>query len=173
MPITPLRHPAVAGPCVVPTWRLRGFTLVELVMVIVLLGVLAVYAAPRLLNTSDFTARGFHDQSMAYLRYAQKTAIAQRRTVCVTLSSNAISLRIAMTEATNTCSSDLAGPAGEAGLNARAGVTFSGALTNFNFDGLGQPMSASSGVAMTAAQVLQVVNVSQSITIEAATGYVY
>lgn len=153
--------------------RQLGFTLIELVMVIVLLGVLAVFAAPRVFNTGDFTARGFHDQSMAYLRYAQKTAIAQRRTVCVTLSSNAISLRIATTEATNTCSSALAGPAGEAGLSARSGVTFSGALTNFNFDGLGQPVSASSGAIVTAAQVLQVVNVSQSITIEAATGYVH
>ncbi|TAF71567.1 MAG: type II secretion system protein, partial [Curvibacter sp.] len=50
-----------------------GFTLVELVMVIVLLGILAVYAVPRMLNSGDFYARGFHDQSMAYLRYAQKT----------------------------------------------------------------------------------------------------
>ncbi|MFM2253346.1 MAG: hypothetical protein RJB68_1683, partial [Pseudomonadota bacterium] len=47
---------------------MHGFTLVELVMVIVLLGVLSVYAVPRMINTGDFFARGFHDQSMAYLR---------------------------------------------------------------------------------------------------------
>lgn len=153
--------------------RARGFTLIELIMVLVLVGVLAIFAAPRIFNRNDFDARGFHDQSMAFLRYAQKTAIAQRRTVCVTFSSSAISLRIATAEATNTCSSALTGPAGEAGLSARSGVAFSSAFTNFNFDGLGQPVSASSGTPTTAAQVLQVANVSQSLTIESATGYVH
>jgi MSHA pilin protein MshC len=149
-----------------------GFTLVELVMVIVLLGILAVYAVPRMLNSGDFYARGFHDQSMAYLRYAQKTAIAQRRTVCVTLSANAISLRIAGAAGSNTCSAALAGPAGEPGLNARSGVAFSSATLSFNFDALGQPVDNSSGAAA-ATQTLQVANVSRSITIEAVTGYVH
>ncbi|BDT70713.1 hypothetical protein os4_02200 [Comamonadaceae bacterium OS-4] len=161
--------------------RMRGFTLVELVMVIVLLGVLSVYAVPRMINTGDFYARGFHDQSMAYLRYAQKTAIAQRRTVCVTLSANAISLRIAGAAGINNCDpasppapsgTALRGPAGEAGLSARSGVVFSSTLTSFNFDGLGQPVNASTGAAAPT-QVLQVANVTSSITIEAGTGYVH
>ncbi len=162
--------------------RMRGFTLVELVMVIVLLGVLSVYAVPRMINTGDFFARGFHDQSMAYLRYAQKTAIAQRRTVCVTLSANAISLRIAGAAGSNNCDpaspppapsgTALRGPAGEAGLSARSGVVFSGTPVSFNFDALGQPVDNSSGAAA-ATQTLQVANVSRSITIEAATGYVH
>ena len=62
----------------------RGFTLIELVMVLVLAGVLAVFAAPRLFSTGDFNARGFQDETLSLLRYAQKAAIAQRRTVCVT-----------------------------------------------------------------------------------------
>src|SRR5450759_4081551 len=61
----------------------RGFTLIELIMVMVMLGVLAVFAAPRIFNSGDFYARGFHDETLALLRYAQKSAIAQRRTVCV------------------------------------------------------------------------------------------
>lgn len=156
-----------------PCWRGQaGFTLVELVMVIVLMGILAVYAVPRILNTGDFYARGFHDQSLAYLRYAQKTAIAQRRTVCVIVSSNAINLQIANAAGSNTCSAALAGPAGEAGLSARSGVAFSGTPLSFNFDALGQPVQTSTGAAA-ATQTLQVANVSPSITIEAATGYVH
>ena len=58
-----------------------GFTLIELIMVIVLVGVLSVFIAPKLFNSDDFNARGFHDQTLAFLRYAQKTAIAQRRPV--------------------------------------------------------------------------------------------
>lgn len=169
--VAPCQRQAVTPGAVAPA-QLRGFTLIELIMVLVLLGILAAYAGPRMFNSSDFFARGFHDQSLAYLRYAQKTAIAQRRTVCVTLASNAVSLRIAAAEVTNTCSSALAGPAGETGLTARSGVAFSSALTSFNFDGLGQPVNASTG-ALAATQVLQVANASKSITIEAVTGYVH
>jgi MSHA pilin protein MshC len=150
----------------------RGFTLVELVMVMVLVGVLAVYAVPRMLNTGDFYARGFHDQSLGYLRFAQKTAIAQRRTVCVSLSASAISLRIASVAGSNSCTANLAGPGGEAGLTARSGVALSSAPVSFNFDALGQPVNAATGAAAPA-QVLQVVGVTPSITIEAGTGYVH
>ena len=45
-----------------------GFTLIELVMVIAMLGVLAVFAAPRMFNSGDFYARGFHDETLALLR---------------------------------------------------------------------------------------------------------
>jgi len=151
----------------------RGFTLIELVMVLVLLGILAVYAVPRMINTGDFYARGFHDQSLAYLRYAQKTAIAQRRTVCVTLSSSGISLSMASTAGSNTCAATLPGPNGEAALSARSGVAFSSTLSNFNFDALGQPVTTAATPAQAATQVLQVANVSRSITIEAGTGYVH
>ena len=58
--------------------KIRGFTLIELIMVIVLMGVMSIFAAPTLFNSNDFYARGFHDQTLAFLRYAQKTAIAQR-----------------------------------------------------------------------------------------------
>ncbi|BFN31164.1 hypothetical protein VHTUMSATKI_13590 [Vibrio harveyi] len=45
--------------------RNKGFTLIEMVVVIVLLGILAVTAAPRFLNLQD-DAR---DATLAHLRY--------------------------------------------------------------------------------------------------------
>lgn len=158
----------------------RGFTLIELIIVIVLMGVLAVVAAPRMINTGDFYARGFHDQTLAYLRYAQKTAIAQRRTVCVSFSNSptAVSLTLAATAATNTCTLALSGPSGasgaarEADLVSKSGVTFSGTPTSFNFDGLGQPVSTTTG-AVVAPPLIQVVGASKSITVEAVTGFVH
>ena len=50
----------------------RGFTVIELVLVIALVGALAVFAAPRIFNLSDFNARGFHDETLALLRYATR-----------------------------------------------------------------------------------------------------
>ncbi len=157
----------------------RGFTLVELIMVIVILGVLAVYAAPRMFNNNNFYTRGFHDETLAYLRYAQKTAIGQRRTVCVAFtSSSSLTLSIASAAATTNCATagTLTGPKGDtasATLNAKPGVAYniSPAPASFNYNGLGQPTDVTgNGVAT---QTIQVVGADRSITIESATGYVH
>jgi MSHA pilin protein MshC len=148
----------------------RGFTLIELIMVIVILGVLAVVAAPRLLNTGDFYARGFHDETLSLLRYAQKTAIAQRRTVCVAFTGTSASLRIASAATTTTCAANLVGPKGEspATITARSGVSYNASPTDFTFDGLGQP---------SAGQSIRVASggtpFSATITVESTTGYVH
>jgi MSHA pilin protein MshC len=151
----------------------RGFTLVELVMVIVIAGVLAIFAAPRVLSSNDFHARGFSDETQALLRFAQKTAVAQRRTVCVAFAAGSVTLSIASAAATFTCDSSLAGPRGEspARASARSGVTYSALPTDFNFDGLGQPLT-STGLAQ-ATQTIRVSNASSVITVETVTGYVH
>lgn len=148
----------------------RGFTLIELIMVLVLLGVLAVYAIPRVMNRNDFDARGFHDQTLAYLRYAQKTAIAQRRAVCVAFSANTVTLTRASVEASAACDTALAGPNGEAFLQSPNGVAYSAAPAGFRFDGLGQPLT---GVNTAAPRAFQVANAGRSITVESGTGYVH
>lgn len=161
-------------------WRGRmgqqGFTLIELIMVIVMLGILAAFAAPRLFNPSDFDARGFHDEVQSYLRFAQKTAIAQRRTVCVAFASSSVTLTIASAASTTNCTTaaTLVGPTGETPVvkSAKTGVAFVTPLpSDFNFDGLGQPITSAG--ASQATQTLRVANVTPSITIEAVTGFVH
>ena len=53
----------------------KGFTFIELVMVIVLIGIIAVYAAPRLSNVTDTKAGAFVDKLRADIRYAQNLAM--------------------------------------------------------------------------------------------------
>ena len=161
----------------------RGFTLIELIMVMVILGVLSIFATG-MFKGSDFNARGFHDETMAYLRFAQKTAVAQRRTVCINFTSTtALTLKIAAAASTPNCSSagTITGPKGDFGatitLNARAPAAYSTTPTSFNFDGLGQPLDATTGSAFTLQSSLPAFTVAglapKSITVEVGTGYVH
>jgi MSHA pilin protein MshC len=158
----------------------RGFTLLEMVMVIVIMSVLAILIAPTFNNGASygnvFYARGFHDETLALLRFGQKSAIAQRRTVCVVFSGTvSVSLRIAANAATPTCNTDLQGPMGGtdpgATVTAKADVVYSLTPNNFNFDGLGQPVNTQS--ILQASQDIQVVNAAKTITVESVTGYVH
>ena len=156
----------------------RGFTLIELIIVIVLLGVLAVVAAPRMFNNNDFYARGFHDETLALLRYAQKTAIAQRRTVCVTFtvaSVSTASLRTAAAQTVGTCDTNQVGPRGDrpGTITSKSGIAYSATPPlAVSFDGLGQPLD-NTGTVLASARTLTVIGSGRSITIEPATGYVH
>jgi len=69
----------------------RGFTLTELITVIVIVGILSVAALPRFFTVSDFEDRGSADQVKSLLRFAQKTAIAQHHNISVAISGGAAS----------------------------------------------------------------------------------
>lgn len=148
-----------------------GFTLIELIMVMVILGILAVYAVPRIFNSGDFYARGFHDETLSILRYAQKTAIAQRRTVCVAFTTTTATLTIAAAAATSSCAGNpLVGPKGDSPgtITARPNVAFQPQPSGFSFDGLGQPSTAQTIYVASSGTLI-----SSTITVEAATGYVH
>jgi MSHA pilin protein MshC len=146
--------------------KTSGFTLIELIIIMMIVSVLAIAAIPRLLGTQTFDARSFHDQTVAALRYAQKAAIAQRRTVCVTAGTGSITLTIASAAGSSTCDTSLAGPTGSSpfAINAPSGVSYS-AAASFSFSSLGQPSGST--------KIFQVNGVADSITVEQETGYVH
>lgn len=142
--------------------RLAGFTLVELAMTMVIVGIIGAFVAPRFFDVNVFQSRGFADQVQASVRYAQKIAIAQHRIVCVTIAGNSLALTTGITAA---CGTPLASPTGDGSyvINAPGGITVSDA--SFNFNPLG---SSSAGVAISVSG-----DVSRNIFVEAETGYVH
>ena len=72
----------------------RGFTMVELVTVIILLGVMAAIGIPRLMGTDSTGTLVFGDQVISALRNAQKSAVAKRRLVCATVAGKSVTLRV-------------------------------------------------------------------------------
>ena len=144
----------------------RGFTLVELVVTMIVLGILAITILPRFADRGAFDARGFRDGTLSVLRYAQKSAVAQRRQVCVTFGAGSVSLRIASVWG-GACNTDLTGPDGVAPYSIAAPPTsgFVAQPADFSF----LPSGAAS-----ANRVISVTGMpANPINVVAATGYVY
>jgi MSHA pilin protein MshC len=139
----------------------QGFTLAELVIVIVIAAILAAVAIPQF-NFREIDASWFHEQVRSGVRHAQRTAVAQRRCVFVSVTATQLSLLYgdASCAITATAVREIARDQNFV-LTAPAGVTLSAAPNPFSFNGLGQPSAAAS------------VSVSgRTVTVNAETGYV-
>lgn len=145
-----------------------GFTMVELVVVVFIVGVLAAVAAPRFFGKQAYSDRGFYDQTLAIMRYAQKSAIALRRNVCGNIASPTINLTYASAAGSGSaCNTNLPSPVGDTSpftITAPSGVTLS-PTTTITFTALGSVSSASATTTITVS--------SRTITVETGTGYVH
>lgn len=145
-----------------------GFTLVEMVIVMVLMAVLAAMGMSRFADREPFAAQGVADQIISGLRVAQATAMAQRRTVYVGLTTTPLSMTVCLDAA---CAQPLPTPAGDsAWLADTSGLALS-AAANFNYGPDGVP-------SLTSRLTLQVqgsggVTAAQSVVIEPYSGYVH
>jgi prepilin-type N-terminal cleavage/methylation domain-containing protein len=92
----------------------RGFTIVELIAVLLLVGVLAVVAMPRLGGALALDSPAWHDQLRAGLLLARGHAQGHRRLVCVTLATGEIRLTMARANPATTCDTPLPGIDGDA-----------------------------------------------------------
>jgi MSHA pilin protein MshC len=124
-----------------------GFTLVELVLTLVIIGILAAVVGPRFFDRRVFDERLFFEETVSAVRYAQKLALASGCLTQISLGAGGYQLRRAANCTFGAYSAEVQGPDGQipfANTDLPAGVSVS--ATNFPvvFDSLGRPSSAAS-----------------------------
>jgi len=147
----------------------RGYTLIELVLVIIIAGILATIAGPHFFDQSTFYQRGYADELAAALRIAQKAAVATDCPAQVSVSAGAYAVA-QQAAAGNTCnpsdaawSTPVVGPDGaKIADTAPSGVTTSPT---------GAWVFSGSGVLSSAPATSLSVG-THTITIDSTTGYV-
>ncbi len=158
--------------------RRNGFTLIELVMVLVLTGILAAIVIPRLGNMTSTNAASFTDKLRMDIRYAQNLAMMQNRRYRVYFNGSGggapASGYIVVNDANGNGTWGEAGeiaqdPATGGNLNVTlnagqyAGITVTSTVNPIEFNSLGRPSGGAATVTVTPAG---------SITISAETGAV-
>jgi MSHA pilin protein MshC len=146
-----------------------GFTLPELIMVIVLLSIIAVVAAPRMVNVTSTNAGAFVDKLRVDIRYAQALAMTRNQRIRVTVVA-ANTYRI-----TDAAGNTIVDPATGKSYLVTLGAGLSFGVITFNgnyveFDSLGVPYDGA-GV-LTAVGSVTVVPGALTITVTPQTGAV-
>ena len=126
--------------------RQAAFSLIELVAVLVIVGVLALFALPRFADIDPFEERGFFEEALAATRYAQKLAVASGCSIRMNFDAGTNSLDIARWTGSPDCTQlavplqTVQRPGSDAPFQSTApsGVNVSNDLT-FYFDRIGRP----------------------------------
>ncbi len=149
----------------------HGFSLVELVTVMVILGIVSAVAMPRFFTQNDFAEHAFFADTLNALRYANKLAIATGCTVQVAITANSYTLMRQGNSASTDCSGtsnynlSVRNPGtGESNYTGNeANITLTSSVSPFYFNSLG---TVSNDVTLT-------INGTKTIQVIAATGFVY
>ncbi|HET7569964.1 MAG TPA: GspH/FimT family pseudopilin [Gammaproteobacteria bacterium] len=145
--------------------RIHGFTTIELIAVVIIVGILAAFTVPHFLGRAAFDARGVHDSLASALRYAQKVAIASNCPIQVQIRTGGYSVKQQPSPCSKTGSFTLpvTDPAGNTPLQLTDlhGVTLTPATVTFSPSGAAG--SADTTIAVSGAA---------SIPVIGATGYV-
>lgn len=151
----------------------RGFTIAELVAVMVIVGVLAAVALPKFSAGLAVRDDVFRDEVVSALRYAHATATSHRRLVCATVDSTSVSLAIAAVNPATACSASLPGPDGSATYaSTNSGTTASAAPSGtLYFQPSGRVTSDAAG-ATTTDTTITISGVSSAISVVGETGHV-
>ncbi|UVW28586.1 type II secretion system protein [Massilia sp. H6] len=149
--------------------RASGFTMVELVMVMVLIGVIAAIGVPRMMGNNTMAAAAFGDQVVSALRTAQKSAVARRRLVCASVGASAVTLTMSPSSTRRNCTEPLNA---ETYSTSASGVTAAASPSTLYFQPNGMITSDADGRTPVSGTVVIQSDTSRTITFEGSTGHV-
>ena len=159
-----------------------GFTLVELVATIMVLGIMAVVALPRFAIVADYDEATYRDSVLSVLSLARQRALASRRFVCVNVAAGSgtsagISLSLdpgtqeSITSRALSCtvSLPLTGyPQCDTGIACPKSATVVAA--SFAFDPQGRPVNITNMSVLSSSVSITISN-QQAVTIQPRSGY--
>jgi len=155
--------------------RQGGFTLPELIVVMIVLGILSAVALPRIMDNRAFVGAAFYADVVSALRYAQKSAVSHRRLVCATITATTVTLAIAANNPDTSCATGAALPSPDGapyqskdGAIQASGYPGGGVLY---FQPAGTISSDGAGVMVYAGNIA-ITGRATPIKVEGATGYV-
>ena len=140
--------------------KTNGFTLVELIVVILLIGILSIFAAPKFVNDDSFKARGLADEIVTAIRHAQRLSMTrgENHRVIITTTSYTVEKFV------SSVSSPVRHPDGNATFNKSFPPNIVTSAATIEFDRIGRPIPNN---------LIKIELVSFTVQVEEETGYVH
>ncbi len=117
----------------------KGFTLIELIVVIIVIGILAVSVLPKFFNSKGFEEYSYQAQVVSTLRAIQQRAIQQTKI----LATNCHQVIITSNKLTDNCNKSIVQ------VESNHSVIFSSSNNSFTFDDNGKPKAITTAIDIT------------------------
>ena len=142
--------------------KITGFTLVELIVVILIIGILSISIAPRFFGVASYENRKVTDELLSALRYTQQMAMNRGGGIQLVLTANNFTVQLSG-------GGNLRSPDGLIPYTKDFPNNINPTPDTVRFNALGQPVTVA-GVPL-AVDTTLTINAANTITIRANTGY--
>ncbi|MFV2057829.1 MAG: Tfp pilus assembly protein FimT/FimU [Thiohalomonadales bacterium] len=149
--------------------RSKGFTLIEVILVMVLLGILASYVLIRFPDKHEFVLRGHSNLLLSHIRQSQKLAMARHQPLRLNFNSNLYCVTADLTRAD--CTNPIIDPTTGSSFQKNLSSDMSLSVASLVFDSLGRPVSAGVLRRTSTSISLSMGAGSDTITVQAISGF--